>query len=87
MVEPFLESTFGPLVGHGNLVLQDNAAPGVVTNARLTGPQLVEFLVGGRHRIIQRNRNPGPYIYGVYPGRIERLFPGRCKVRAARSAG
>jgi hypothetical protein len=56
-------------------ILESGARAFVVTNASLTGPQLAELFVENRHRIIQRSRHPGPYIYGVYPGRLERLFP------------
>ena len=56
-------------------ILDSGARAFVVTNASLTGPQLAELFVENRHRIIQRSRHPWPYIYGVYPGRLERLFP------------
>ena len=31
--------------------------------------------VENRHRIIQRCRKPGPYVYGVYRDRLEKLWP------------
>jgi hypothetical protein len=31
---------------------------------------------GKRHRIIQTSRKPGPYVYGSYRDRIDRLWPG-----------
>lgn len=56
-------------------VMESGARAFVVTNANLTGGQVAELFVENRHRIIQRAAKPGPYIYGVYPGRLERLFP------------
>lgn len=56
-------------------ILDSGARAFVVTNANLTGDQLAGLFVENRHRIIQRSRHPGPYIYGVYPGRLEKLFP------------
>lgn len=56
-------------------ILESGARAFVVTNANLTGDQLAGLFVENRHRIIQRSRHPGPYIYGVYPGRLEKLFP------------
>lgn len=56
-------------------ILESGARAFVVTNASLTGEQLATLFVENRHRIIQRSRHPGPYIYGVYPGRLEKLFP------------
>lgn len=56
-------------------ILESGARAFVITNASLTGAQLAELFVENRHRIIQRSCHPGPYIYGVYPGRLERLFP------------
>lgn len=56
-------------------ILDSGARAFVVTNASLTGDQLAELFIENRHRIIQRSRHPGPYIYGVYPGRLEKLFP------------
>jgi hypothetical protein len=56
-------------------ILESGARAFVVTNANLTGEHLAEVFVENRHRIIQRSRHPGPYIYGVYPGRLEKLFP------------
>jgi hypothetical protein len=56
-------------------ILQPGARAFVVTNAQLTGAQLAQLFVENRDRIIKRCRHPGPYIYGVYPGRLEKLFP------------
>lgn len=56
-------------------ILESGARAFVVTNANLTGEQLAELFVENRHRIIQRSRHPGPYIYGVFPHRLEKLFP------------
>jgi hypothetical protein len=56
-------------------ILDSGARAFVVTNASLTGDQVAALFVENRHRIIQRARHPGPYIYGVYPVRLEKLFP------------
>jgi hypothetical protein len=56
-------------------ILESGARAFVVTNANLTGEQLAALFVENRHRITQRSRHPGPYIYGVYPCRLEKLFP------------
>jgi hypothetical protein len=58
-------------------ILESESRAFVVTNANLTGEQLAGLFVENRHRIIQRSRHPGPYIYGVYSGRLEKLFPRR----------
>ena len=46
-----------------------------VTKAGLTGQQYADLFVKHRHRIIQRGRRPGPYIYGVYDRGLDRLWP------------
>lgn len=56
-------------------ILESGARAFVVTNANLTGDQVAALFVENRYRIIQRARKPGPYIYGVYPGRLEKLYP------------
>ncbi|HTX31829.1 MAG TPA: hypothetical protein VMD09_10610 [Solirubrobacteraceae bacterium] len=58
-------------------ILDSGARAFVVTNASLTGEQVAALFVENRHRIIQRARHLGPYIYGVYAGRLEKLFPRR----------
>lgn len=56
-------------------ILESGARAFVVTNANLTGEQLGALFVENRFRIIQRATHPGPYIYGVYHGRLQKLFP------------
>lgn len=56
-------------------ILESGARAFVITNAALTGPAMAKLFVSNLNRIRQRSRHPGPYIYGVYPGRLERLFP------------
>lgn len=46
-----------------------------VTNANLRGVQYAELIVSQRHRIIQRGRHPGPYVFGIYPSGLTRLWP------------
>ena len=56
-------------------VLESGARAFVATNASLRGDEVAALFVENRHRIMQRARKPGPFIYGVYPGRLEKLFP------------
>jgi hypothetical protein len=46
-----------------------------LTNAQLRGEQQARRLVSNLERIVAEARRPGPYIYGVHEGRIERLWP------------
>lgn len=46
-----------------------------LTNANLTAPQQVAYFVTNKHRILQRARKPGPYIFGVYEKDIRRIWP------------
>lgn len=46
-----------------------------LTNAQLRGEEQARRLVQNRHRILRQALRPGPYIYGVYEGRISRLWP------------
>lgn len=46
-----------------------------LTSAQLRGEEQTARFVENRNRIIRQARKPGPYIYGVYEGRIERLWP------------
>lgn len=56
-------------------ILESGARAFVVTNANLTGAEVASLYVANLHRIIQRARTPGPYIYGFYRDRLEKLFP------------
>jgi hypothetical protein len=46
-----------------------------VTNANLTGEEQARRLVINRHRIVQRCRRRGPFIYGVYESELRLLWP------------
>ncbi len=46
-----------------------------LTNAQLRGEEQARRLVENRHRILRQAAQPGPYIYGVYERRIQRLWP------------
>jgi len=46
-----------------------------LTSAQLRGAEQTARFVENRHRMIRQARKPGPYIYGVYGGRIARLWP------------
>lgn len=48
-----------------------------LTNANLRGVDQAARFVGSRHRILRVARRPGPYIYGVYEARLQRLWPPR----------
>lgn len=47
-----------------------------LTNRSLRGAAQTERFVSNRHRILRQARKAGPYIYGVYEGRLKRLWPG-----------
>ena len=44
-----------------------------LTNGNLRFDEQADWFVQNRHQIIQRCRQPGPYVYGVYRDRIEKL--------------
>lgn len=46
-----------------------------LTNAQLRAADQTGRFVTNINRIIQRSRTAGPYIYGVYEDRLERLWP------------
>lgn len=46
-----------------------------LTNAQLRGDQQASRFVENRHRILPQSQQPGPYIYGVYERRVDRLWP------------
>lgn len=48
-----------------------------LTNANLRAVEQSARYVQNIDRILRQARVPGPYIYGVYDGRIERLWPPR----------
>lgn len=47
-----------------------------LTNAQLRGHEQADLFVENRHRMFQQATKQGPFIYGVYPNRIKRLWPG-----------
>jgi hypothetical protein len=46
-----------------------------LTSGQLRAADQTARFVNNIHRILQRARKPGPYIYGVYENRLERLWP------------
>lgn len=46
-----------------------------LTKRSLSGLTQVDRFVGNIHRIVQRSRKPGPYIYGVYAQTVLKLWP------------
>lgn len=46
-----------------------------LTNANLRGTDQAQRLVDNLPRIIRIAQSPGPYIYGVYAGSVEPLWP------------
>lgn len=46
-----------------------------LTNANLRGVDMAERLVANLPRILRAAKEPGPYIYGVYPDALRRLWP------------
>lgn len=45
------------------------------TNANLTGAEMVERLGTNFNRILQRARKPGPYVWAITPGGLQRRWP------------
>jgi hypothetical protein len=48
-----------------------------IPKASLTGPQMADRLARNRHRIVQRSRRSGPYIYLVHDPEPRAGLPGR----------
>jgi PIN like domain len=46
-----------------------------LTNAQLRADEQSARFVDNLGRILHQAKKPGPYIYGVYPGNIRRLWP------------
>lgn len=46
-----------------------------LTSANLRGDEQIARFVSNVNRILQRSQKPGPYIYGVYRNRLERIWP------------
>lgn len=46
-----------------------------LTNRHLSGAQQLQRFTDNINRIIQRAEHPGPFIYGVYERRLQRLYP------------
>jgi hypothetical protein len=45
-----------------------------LTSRGLRGEEQVRIFVEQRHRILQRGRKPGPFVYGVYPTGLRPLW-------------
>jgi len=46
-----------------------------LTNRHLSFADQAAYFVDNRFRIIQKSNKPGPYLYGVYKDKIEKLRP------------
>lgn len=46
-----------------------------LTNAQLRGAEQAERFTANVNRILRQARQPGPYIFGVYPNGLKRLWP------------
>ena len=46
-----------------------------LTNANLRGTDQAQRLVDNLDQILRIAQNPGPYIYGIYAGSVDRLWP------------
>jgi hypothetical protein len=62
-----LEANRTALIAHG-------ARTFCLTRRGLTGLEQAAIFVAQRHRIIQRARKPGPYVYGVYVGGLAAIW-------------
>jgi hypothetical protein len=47
----------------------------LLTNQQLASADQNAIFLDNIHRIIRLARKPGPYVYGVYRNRVERLWP------------
>jgi hypothetical protein len=56
-------------------VYGEQIGQGLTDEIWLRGEEMARRFVENRHRILRQARQPGPYIYGVYDGRIARLWP------------
>jgi PIN like domain len=56
-------------------VRESGARMFTIPKASLTGPQMADRLARNRHRIAQRSRRSGPYIYLVHDHTLELVFP------------
>jgi predicted nuclease of predicted toxin-antitoxin system len=48
-----------------------------LTTAKLQAEEQTQRFVSNINRIVQRARSRGPYIYGVYDNRLDRIWPPR----------
>jgi hypothetical protein len=62
-----LEANRDALIAHGVRAF-------CLTRQNLRGDQQAAIFVAQRHRIIQRARKPGPYVYGVYSDGLRPLW-------------
>jgi hypothetical protein len=46
-----------------------------LTNRHLSFADQGAYFVNNRFRIIQKSNKPGPYLYGVYKDKIDKLWP------------
>lgn len=46
-----------------------------LTSAQLRGAEQIQRFVANRDRIFRQSRKEGPFIFGVYPAEIRRLWP------------
>ncbi len=46
----------------------------VYTSANLTGPDMVQRLMANWEAILRRTGRPGPYVYAILPGKLEKRW-------------
>lgn len=46
----------------------------VFTSANLTGPEMVQRLMANWEVILRRTARPGPYVYAILPGKLEKRW-------------
>jgi hypothetical protein len=54
-----------------------------LTNRHLSFADQAAYFVDNRFRIIQRSNKPGPYLYGVYKEKLEKLCPASASLPAS----
>lgn len=61
--------------GEKDAVIEHSARMFRVANSAKNGDKQAEYLANNIHRIVQRSRKPGPYIYRVDRVGITKVFP------------
>jgi len=55
-------------------IFYNDARVFIIASAQITGPQMLQRLVGNAARIERLASIPGPFVFGVYEDRVERIY-------------